>query len=702
MGVKYKMSFTNAQEIECSVNFIVDDDIYNDEPIILYGGPRPFVLSEFNQESDFYKPIRPQQATIEILASAGAARLEAFITEDDDRQIKVRFDLGSFTGYWYGVVSQEDMQETWIAQNHIITLRADEGFGVLKTIPLQSDTGEILSGNFTPFTLIQYAATETVRTFLNTYIYSNLFHTSMNSGTKQTGIDQCLIDAKSFETSPNVFEDSYTVLEKINAAFNQTIFQYLGDWWIVRMEELYIPSSSNLTGFVTNQPVVGQRANANTRYTISVSGTGKVKPIMPEAIKSLNKPSKITSINYDWDRYSMLVCNQTFENGKEFIFYYVNGTGELSNLIDDWVWEYQSFLNPTVIDTTNITNELALPYHTRVFTNYRLDDEYINIPVTVPSPTGIIASGVDTWLRSCNIYVTQYDNIDIDFQYRFTQKAGGNISTVMCVILLYATDGTKYSLNSLTRTWVQVIGNLDGSVQIMRAQEGQSTSVPDEWSTFSCKYDDERNLLIQPMPKSGYINILLFAGSSNVLSNGSIRIKDLNVDITPYAQRNRQRVIAGNTDQYTIAASLKKNTEKEIYLSDSYHVYRGAIYQTDGFTLTSGGWFRRRYSTENRTFKQSNAIANWFENRRYKIRLEANFFGILYDYFGSDRPIGLMNTINFVNDLPTKTFAIVNMREIDFMNCTWTAELLEIWDDNLDDTVLPGNSDVYTNEFYYE
>jgi len=697
MGVKYKMSFTNAQEIECSVNFIVDDDIYNDDPIILYGGPRPFVLSEFNQESDFYKPVRPQQATIEILASAGAARLEAFITDDDDRQIKVRFDFGSFTGYWYGVLSQEDMQETWIAQNHIITLRADEGFGVLKTVPLRNESGDLLVGNYTPLAVLQYALTETVLSFLKVYIYSNLFHSSMNSGNKQTGLDQCLIDAKTFEKTTDIFDDSYTVLEKVNSAFNQTIFQYLGKWWIVRMEELYIPSSQNLTGFVTNEPILGQRANANTRYTIPIGGGQKIKPIMPEAIKTLNKPSKETSITFEWSKYPYVICNQDFTKGEQISFI-VNGTGLELYIIDDWTFESTSILNPTVIPITAANYDPNLAYRGVYVYAYNIMDDYV-------------AFAGYRWLRSCNAYVNQADNVDIEFQFNITSGVFPS-NVKIGAILLYANDGTKWSLSSSTRKWTQ--WTTDNQITFLTVP---NTSIVDpwpappdpqnnyatgfRWNKFIMKYNDDTALQIETTPRSGYINLLLYADPA-VSNIGFSWYKDIDFVITPSAQRNRRRIIISDADKYNIAGSFKKNTEKEIFLADSYHVYRGALLQTDGFTLTNGQWSRRRYSTESFTFKRQNTIANWFENRRYKIRLEANFFGLLYDVSGSDRPIGLMNTINFIDDLPTKTFAIVNMREIDFMNCTWTAELLEIWDDNIDDTVVPGSSDLHSTEFYYE
>lgn len=695
MAVKYKMTFVNAQEITCVVNFIVDDDVYSEDPIVLYGGSRPFVLSEFNQNNDFFKPIRPQQATIEILASASGAELEDFITEDDDRQIKVRFDFGGWVGYWYGILSQEDMSEIFIAQNHIITLRADEGFGVLKTIPLQTDIGQQLTGTFTPFALIQYAATETVRSFLNCYIYSNLFHSSMNSGSKQTGIDQCCIDVKTFETSPGVFEDSYTVIEKINSAFNQTLFQYRGNWWIVRQEELFIPSNENLTGFQSNKPTLGQRANANTRYTISVGVNKKVKPVMPEMLKTFNKPSKDTTIIFKWDRYPYIICNQSFDKG-ELIGSITGGSGEEIYTVSEWKLESTSISTPTIIAKPTNYDPINYFYRSVFYSNYKLQDDFVQF------------FGYK-WMRSCNAYVNQADSIDVQFQFNIVSGTLPNTVKV-AAILLYANDGTKYSLSSSTRAWTQ--WTTDNQITFLTVDDDKiieafpiptTTPTPLRFVDFKMTFDDDTGLQIEPTPKSGYINVLLY-GDPAITGLGYLWYKDLNIIVTPSAQRNRRKIITSDGDQYTITGEFKKNTEKEIFLSDSYHVYKGAIFQTDGFTLTNGGWSRRRISGggENLTFKKQNAIANWIENRRYKLRLEANFFGLIWDKNGSDYPIGLVNTINFSDDLPAKTFAIVNLKEIDFMSCIWSANLLEIWDDNKDDSAIPGVNDVYTNEFYYE
>ena len=52
--------------------------------------------TEFNTDDDLFKPMRPQQATIQVLASAGGVSIEDFLPENDE-DVTVRFDFGDLS-----------------------------------------------------------------------------------------------------------------------------------------------------------------------------------------------------------------------------------------------------------------------------------------------------------------------------------------------------------------------------------------------------------------------------------------------------------------------------------------------------------------------------------------------------------------------------------------------------------------------------
>lgn len=120
----------------CIVRFLFEG--FTGSSTTLTGGPRPFVLREFNTDEDIFKPIRPQMAEIQILTNYSGITIEDFYAENDS-DILVYFTVG-LINYWNGYLLQDDFQENWSDQNHIITVRATEGFGYLKNQQL-SDNG---------------------------------------------------------------------------------------------------------------------------------------------------------------------------------------------------------------------------------------------------------------------------------------------------------------------------------------------------------------------------------------------------------------------------------------------------------------------------------------------------------------------------------------------------------------------------------
>jgi hypothetical protein len=668
MGVKFRMEFTNAQDTLCVVKFDFSD--YNDEAILLFGGPRPFVLQEFNSDEDLFKPVRPMQATIELLASAAGVDLEDFLT-DDDQTVKVRFDFGQYEDYWVGYLSQEDIQETWIATNHILTLRADDGIGRLKTIPLADGENPVI-GNYTPLDYIQYAMQNSAIDFLNARICSNLFHTSMTFAANQTGIDQCTIDARTFEQAPTEFEDSYRVLEKINRSWSQTIFQWWGDWFIMRLEELFVPTTTNLVGFQLNKPMIGQRASISRRWDINVGVNELVKPIAPEMLKSVIKPSKETQINYDWEEHAQVACNESFKYGD-----FVETTGTVPNetdkyTVDSWLYQKSPASSPT--PATGTFQRLV------VFKDYKLDDEYVSVSQD--------STGASTFIRTCDIYVNAGDEFSFDFQYKLPGTVGGSSNLSFAFIQLVANDSTYYTLDDDGKWY---LSNSNWTVNFKQIIINLPGGTGDEWASFD---------LTSQVPKSGYINVCLVMDANSPYTE--VHFKDFNIDILPNIQKFRRRLIKGDYDKYTIQRDVAKNYLETVYLDDSESGnYKGALKEMDGFTLTGDEWYRRRYSSERYTFKRHHAIARWWMNRNYKAKLECNFYGLEWGTSGNSLPIGLMNTIKFVDDAPTKVFAIANLREIDFMSATWAANLIEIYDSSVEGDV-PGDTDVHSFDFYYE
>lgn len=672
MGVKFKMDFVNAQDIACSLQFIVDDDVYSEDPVIIYGGPRPFVLSEFNNDLDFFKPVRPQQGTIEILASASGVSITDFIVDDDDKGMKVLFTFGSYGVYWYGIISQDDISEIWIAQNHIITLRADDGLGSLKNFQLQDDQGNKLVGSFTPLQYLEYCTYRTARRFLFSNIISNLFYNGMNTGVRQTGLDQCVIYANTFESAPDEFDDMYTVAEKINSAFNQTMFQYDGEWWVVRLQELFINQAGTLAGFQNNKPSIGQRSNTLNRFMMNVGVSELVKPLMPEMIKTLIKPSKETIVRYEWETVEQTVCNESFQEGE------LLGSTIVDNVINyyydvaDWLHKIDQ-PGPTIFYSTK-------DFGRYVLLGQKVEDEYVQVEVE--------DYPLSSFIESCEFRATAGSILKLSFQAKWGNLQSGQVGEedIVAQVILTTSGGAEYAINE-DGAWFLVTSHPIIGV-------GRIVTNKDDVDYYKVEVETDA------IPYDGSIIVRLYIDGT--IGEFHKRFRDLTVELIPSVEYLRLRKIAGDYDKWTIGKDVNKNTDKQIFIDNGYDGYKGTLYLSDATTKTGNLWITRAFPTDYYSFKEHNSRANWFFNKRHRAAIEGNFFGLEWERDGNKYPIGLINTVKFVDDDPDKTFAIVNMREMDFMNCTWSADLVEIWDEDVDTNIIPSASDVRKWDVYYD
>jgi hypothetical protein len=135
--------------------------------------------------------------------------------------------------------------------------------------------------------------------------------------TASPGINQAYIDAKTFSVGDGEYEDKYSVIEKINRAFSQTLLQYMNSWYYFRPEELYMPVANNLRQFNYNPLVLppSDWTSSSVRFDINIGKTQTVKPIAPQMLRFIKRPTKLDQINFNYDYPSEVFPNQNFQRG---------------------------------------------------------------------------------------------------------------------------------------------------------------------------------------------------------------------------------------------------------------------------------------------------------------------------------------------------------------------------------------------------
>lgn len=680
---KYRIDFKTLQGDDARVSFLYEG--YSGSVIDLTPGPRPFVLGEYNTDEDLYKPIRAMRADIEIITNSSGVTIDNFLA-DNDTDIQVVFYY--FGVYWRGYLLQNDFQEIFDNQNHLLKLTASDGFGMMKNIEFGYQGTEIES-NLPVLNAIQYCTLDVLNYWVRYFIFSDMYHTSMS--TSEPNLAQCYINPKTFETSPGNYDNSYNVLEKINRSFNQTIFFYRDRFYIMRIEDLYRPSSESLSGWsVYSLGFPSPYTGLVTRYDINIGKTQNVKPISPQMLRFIRRMDKVDRVVFKYSRFSELIPNQSFQRGS-INAVYPNFT---EYLIDNWTQHTGDMFVKPVVSTPTITRREIYGSSTEP-----LSDKYIVIP---QNPFSV--SQNERMLASTPIFLYTGEKLKISIDHKFSiDFTTSHTLTTMFVRLDVNAPSTPpppyigYLLDNSGK-WVKYFGTATENTAVEVDFNGSNGVKATEWNTNTIE--------TEAMPESGWLTIWLDCPPTPNISGQERYFKGFEFEII-----NRfdgyQKGLVGIESRFTKDVDIKLQNDYEIYLDDSFSdAYRGAIYESDSTTLTDNTWYRGRFPSERVGFRKQNAISYWSHNRFNRTKIDANFYGLTSS---TGVPIGIINTIKFVDDDPNKIYAITNLKEIDFANSTWTATLEEIWDDSRDgagsgSVTRSFNSDLtpgtYTNQEY--
>lgn len=627
-ALKYKYSFTSFQGDSCEVKFYFEG--WTGGVSILNGGQRPFVLKEFNNSNDFFKSTRPFQAEMEILSDL--VTIEDFLSDSDDG-ILVEF---LFNGdiFWSGWLIQDDFEENWIDTNHYITLRATDGLGEIGSENITGISGQ--------YTMLQFLNTCIENTALgqglgNKVVVNNLFYEGMQDRTdgRFTPLNQVTTDGRTFSGL-----DKQTILDRILKAWSMTLYQWRNRWFFARLEE-----------WLTNLPIRGLNIGllSNTAFTkeyeVPIGVNEDVKPIMPEMLKSIRRAFKINKIIFLNEFPNEIVNNQNFLRGDLRI-----PTINTFN-IDDWTL-YRFPLDRSVLGNSQF---------------YRVNETDIN-GNTIDSYMQIEKNASVNYAASSPIDLNYNDTLEISFEVRL-KTFNTTASIAVAYVVFEAVDGKKWILDD-DGIWYDTNNYTSNIKSLQKSWSGQGDDISSNWGEYSVKSN--------PVPTSG--NAYIYLVNSSNATNWDSNHKNLQITIT---QNISLKGIKGDYDQYTLSQNITQNFEEQTYLDDADNKQLKGALIFDG-NLTGDRWYRMDFDTERLTFKRQKAIAHMELNRRLRRIIQVNMLGNVWIDESVRRPIWLQNKFVFTDDAPTKKWMILGLTEMDFSTSQWKANLIEVWDSEID------------------
>lgn len=624
--VKYKYSFKAYGGHDVEVRFFYKD--YSGPERVLNPGPQAMVLREYNSEADLFKYIRPLQADLQILAGPEISMDEFIVEEDDGIRVHVYFNGAVF---WLGWLLQEDYQEPWVSTKHYITLRASDWLGQVKQDGVTNMTGLVscdqILGNTLLGTPINSAGGIT---YINNLFYDGMLDTTDG---EYHPLNQAYVDFRTFEG-----DDNNRILEKINKAWSQTIFQYYARWWVVRIEEFLHPST--VKG-VNKGLILPNEAFAKT-FEVPIGINETVRPMAPEMLRTVRRSTKKDKINFYYRFPNEIFCNEKFLRGDLII-----------PSVD--TYEIDCFTLEKAPYTAPVAGTAAW---------YRKEEKDVDGNIT-DNYMFIAGNALLHWAKSEGVVMNLGDSMDISVDFRGQRSTTvGPVSINILIVELIIAGGTKYTLDD-DGNWF-----LTTSAPKLVQISFDSTENYGNWKT--------KEIRTKGVPSQGTIYVYLL---NSMGSTHDANFKGLNIGIR---ESSKQPGVEGDYDQYEKDLVIKNNYEEETFLDDSNNrQHKGALFFDN--ELTGDNWYRMDYPSERLTFKRHKAIAHMLLNRRRKIKLEVNMRGFTWVDAGTTRPIWLLNRFVFIDDAPTKRFMIANLQELDMVSGFWRATLLETYDTDLDD-----------------
>ena len=623
--------------------------------IQLEPGARPVVFREYNTEEDIFKPIRAFLCEIQIQTNVNGVTLDTFIaTNDTDIEVVVHYNGYYGLSTWYGYILQDDIEEVWDDGNHYLIVRAAEGYGLLKSIPFAVGGSEAI-GKYTPLQFIENALS-TIRTGITAdyWLLCNLFHDSMVDTAGRHPLNQCYVDAKTFQQEGTVYDDCYTVLEKICRAFGVSMFMD-GQFWFFRPEELYTSYNNNLR--FANVTSVNQ-FEILARYDIEIGVNREMQPIMPEMLRSLNRKTKFDEIDFYYDGFDEMLQNETFARGT-----LLSSTATSKTFsVDSW-----TFLRGTLNTTTPGTGTFAAREIYNTSLGGGLLERYIFMDLATPANDYQFAKSQSVAVPSLGI---------IKFTTDVKWNAAIAFDTVPVAWVILQSGSTYYALNEQGE-WILYLSLLSATATYISLDISASSNVDETtWNTVQV----ESNII----PVAG--NITVYLGAQTYSTANIVYYKNMEFEyLSSFESGQDIRKILGINSYYEKSDTVNNSFKEEIFLDDHFSaLHKGAIFQSDQTTLTDADWYRYRFAGESFGFRRQNDTAHWEHNRFNRNKIDVNMYGISWDTGSGFKLMGFKNTYRFMDDDINKIYYPANISEIDLVNNTWSGTLVEVWDETKD------------------
>lgn len=510
-------------------------------------------ITTIDNAEDPFTPIISKQAEINIYSGNGVG-IDTF-AEGGDNRFYVEVETQAEGIIFKGFLSTEDLHSEFLPDPNLIVLTATDGLGFLESEALVNAEGETPTDKQPIISFIVWALAKT-GLLLDVKVCMNIReNTSVPLVSDDTGEGHfykfVYLDAKTFEAEIGTCEDSYKVLEKILGE-NCRLFQYRGDWVILRVDEL----ETGHEYFFTKFDYLGNFVSKTTETFSKDIGVNLPLAFMDDnADVSLVRPYKSIVETFKYNYPKELVCNIDFSRGVEVI-----SAPDLTAPTSTGTYTTECWTMRRI--SGSITSE------TFIEKNFEYGYEKSRYLVITPK-TGT-ATPYD-FLQSSPIQVNAGDKIEfsVDWRMRVNIPGASAATYFPCLIYILAENGDRYYwYNSTTPIDITTFHWVFRSAGSGEANFYMPSNVPadqdyTEWVTVSSSLDQA------PISGQLYIGLIQLHQGNDAGDDQDAFFDNLQVTIRPLINGSFQNYIGQNNELSQDNSKIKAVREKEVYVSDA-------------------------------------------------------------------------------------------------------------------------------------
>lgn len=574
MGKIYRGEFTNSQVLysnntglEQNIIVLIDDTADSSGgQVDLEMADTPVTIRVVDNNEDKFTPIRSKSAEIRIHTTPNI-NIMTFGAGGDNQyivQICINSDENPIFEGWLSI---SDLRQDFQPDPNVLILTATDGLGFLKDVPLTDYNGNQFKG---PNRIADYLAGCLAKTGLNRSLIAEMNVKESTQVTNYLGhfYHTIYLDAQTFATGPDEFEDCFTVLEKILGEYCE-LSQQKNEWYIRAIDEFDWQNSIqirfNANGTIASQlPEVAYNKEIGSNMTLYQMGF-----MNDDAQVSLQRPYKFVRHLYRFELPNEVPCNIDLNRG-EYIADLPNET------IDGKTYTAKSYTvdcwDPLWSNTSSDDYQATGIYIKKLFDEY--GNEFAHSLNLDANATRF------TFVMSEPIQVRAKDKFNLSLERRLSSDVGGSGNYVdnHVQVRLYGSNGTFWTYDSGTsidpeRQWVQCTSTFRTNQKYFAIEGDTVNDLTEAMNLFNGEAAE--------IPVNGEIRILLYRSS---LYGGTrdTYFSNVRFEYIPWVNGSYIRYTS-QENKVEQSGDYKASRDQEVYISDSPSlIYKGSLQKVTG------------------------------------------------------------------------------------------------------------------------